>query len=105
MIAKHSWLLLAVMLVVSYCSSEGQDTNAYVGPADVSGLTLRLVSSKRTYSLREHLVLDASLRNVRSRPVFVYDCLGWGRGSGISLTIEDASGAEIKTLAMDDLPL
>ncbi len=71
-----------------------------------SGMTVSLVSEKTTYSLRDDLTLSVSLHNENNlHPVFVFSYVGWGKGGGFDLTIEDEHGHEIRTLAMDDAPI
>lgn len=104
--------LLSIVLVTSvfWGSQEpeiGQSHLLSNGSSVSSGLVLSLRSSKSIYSLKENLILEAALSNDRSlEPVFVYDHLMWGKGCGMSLTIQDMKGNEIKTpMMMDALPL
>jgi hypothetical protein len=99
-------LLLSAFIVFGYSlCAQTSELHHSVSQRDLN-VVLTLSSSKVLYSLKETLSLETALHNDTSiEPIFLYSQLGWGRGRGISLEIEDVNGKEIRPPVMiDDVP-
>jgi hypothetical protein len=62
-------------------------------------------TDRQLYSLDQSMVIDVGILNHGPDPVYVYGCISWGYGGGLTITVRDSSGKIVGPETMDDTML